>query len=190
MNRLFINKTKTIALLIYVRTTLEQLFTLIEKKEYALKILSEEDSKIIIEDLEKLLKNLEKSKIMNDTIFRETMDNCKTFNPYYEELVQYYNSIVIQVETSMKNGDLWIPEQFTLCLLSQWILEEKHNKYFSYLNDIDYLKLLAKFETVDRKLNKEYRKKVSEMYKISNKVIEQLKTVKYKKSEQKINKKR
>jgi len=190
MNRLFVNKTKTIALLIYVRTTLEQLFSLIEKKEYALKVLEPEDSKSIIEKLEELLNNLEESKIMNDNIFRSTMDNCKTFNPYYEELVEYYNCIVIQIEENMKNGDLWIPEQFILCLLSQWILEENHNQYFYYLNDIDYLKLLEKFETIDHNENKEYRKKVTQMYKISINVIEQLKNVKYNQSTKKSKKKR
>ncbi|WP_121626235.1 hypothetical protein [Poseidonibacter antarcticus] len=190
MNRLFVNKTKTIALLIYVRSTLEQLFTLIEQKEYALKVLTPEDSKTIIEHLEELLKRLKESEIMNDSIFRNTVNKCKGPNTYYEELVTYYNSIVIQIEHNMKNGDLWIPEQFTLCLLSEWLLEEKHTQYFSYLNDIDYLGLLSKFETIDIEENKEYRLKVSQMYMISSQVIKDLKAIKYQTSTKKSKKKR
>ncbi len=182
MNRLFLNKTKTIALLIYIRSTLEQLFSLLEKKEYALSLLSKEDAEVVTNILNELLSNLKNSEIMNDKIFRNTVSNAPVFNPYYDELVQYYNSIVSKIEENIHNGDLWIPEQFILSLLSEWLLEEKHTQYFPYLNDINYLELLSKFEKVNLEENKEYRSKVSEMYLISTKVIKILKAKKYKSS--------
>lgn len=182
MNRLFLNKTKTIALLIYIRSTLEQLFSLLEKKEYALSLLSKEDAEIVTDILKELLSNLKNSEIMNDKIFRNTVSNAPVFNPYYDELVQYYNSIVSKIEENIHNGDLWIPEQFILSLLSEWLLEEKHTQYFPYLNDINYIELLSKFEKVNLEENKEYRSKVSEMYLISTKVIKILKAKKYKSS--------
>lgn len=180
MNRLFQNKTKTVALLIYVRTTLEQIFSLIEKKEYALRLLTKEDSKLIINILEELLNKIKASEIMNDEAFRKNMNDSKVLNLYNEELIEYYNCIVMQIEKNMHNGDLWIPEQFILALLSEWLLEEKHTQFFPYLNDINYIELLSKFETVNFEENKEYREKVTQMYVFSSKVIKKLKTIKYK----------
>ena len=180
MNRLFQNKTKTVALLIYVRTTLEQILSLIEKKEYALRLLTKEDSKLIINILEELLNKIKASEIMNDEAFRKNMNDSKLLNLYNEELIEYYNCIVMQIEKNMHNGDLWIPEQFILALLSEWLLEEKHTQFFPYLNDINYIELLSKFETVNFEENKEYREKVTQMYVFSSKVIKKLKTIKYK----------
>lgn len=179
MNRLFQNKTKTVALLIYVRTTLEQLFSLIEKKEYALRLLTKDDSKLILNILEELLNKIIASEIMNDEAFRKNMNDSKVLNLYNEELIEYYNCIVIQIEKNMHNGDLWIPEQFILALLSEWLLEEKHTQFFPYLNDINYIELLSKFETVNFEENKEYREKVTQMYIFSSRVIKKLKTIKY-----------
>ena len=179
MNRLFKNKTKTIALLIYIRSTLEQLFILIDNKEYALKLLSKEDNKIILNNLEELLNKLKDSSVMNDATFRNNMENSKSFAAHNQELVYYYNSIVKKIEENMKNGDLWIPEQFILSLLSEWLIEEKHTQFFPYLANIDYLELLSKFETVDFDKSKDYRKKVTQMYIISSQVINILKKIRY-----------
>ncbi|APW65856.1 hypothetical protein LPB137_08295 [Poseidonibacter parvus] len=190
MNRLFLHKTKTIALLVYIRSTIEQLFLLIKKKEYASNLLTGKDSQIILDNLTQLLIRLKKSEIMNEKDFRNNIYKSNVFNPYYEELVQYYNSIVLEIENNMQSGDLWIPDQFILSLLSEWVLEEKHTQYFPYLLDINYIELLSKFEKVNLEENKKYREKVSQMYMISTKVIKRLKNKEYQPSVIKSRKKR
>lgn len=148
---------------------------MIDNKEYALKLLSREDNKIILDNLEELLNKLKDSNVMNDETFRSNMESSKSFAAQNQELVYYYNSIVKKIEENMKNGDLWIPEQFILSLLSEWLIEEKHTQFFPYLASIDYLELLSKFETVDFDKSKDYRKKVTQMYIISSQVINILK---------------
>ena len=90
-------------------------------------------------------------------------------------------SIVKQIETSLQEGDIWIPEQIILSLLSEWILEEnKSLTLYPFLNDIDYLKLLSHYENARNNEKKNsLRENVIEMYKISSSMIKRLKNSKY-----------
>jgi len=180
MNRLFKNRTKTEALLIYIRSILEELFYKIENEDYIFNLITQDDSEIILEDLKELLQLIIINDIKNAKILQESFEHKNTtYSMYIDELIQYYNSIVLEIEKNIKNGDLWIPEQFILALLSEWILEEKHIQHYSFLSKFDYLFLLSKFENINKSDHKEYKEKVSQMFKIAGKTIDSLKNKKF-----------
>ena len=177
---------KTDALLIYIKTVIEELLENIKKGSYKIDIGNDEFNLEIEENIKILNSHLSKT-IINAYELKAFMSysQIKTKNskllPNDEALVFYYNSIVKQIETSLQEGDIWIPEQIILSLLSEWILEEnKSLTLYPFLNDIDYLKLLSHYENARNNEKKNsLRENVIEMYKISSSMIKRLKNSKY-----------
>ena len=177
---------KTDALLIYIKTVIEELLENIKKGSYKIDLGNDEFNLEIEENIKILNSHLSKT-IINAYELKAFMSysQIKTKNskllPNDEALVFYYNSIVKQIETSLQEGDIWIPEQIILSLLSEWILEEnKSLTLYPFLNDIDYLKLLSHYENARNNEKKNsLRENVIEMYKISSSMIKRLKNSKY-----------
>ena len=177
---------KTDALLIYIKTVIEELLENIKKVIYKIDLGNDEFNLEIEENIKILNSHLSKT-IINAYELKAFMSysQIKTKNskllPNDEALVFYYNSIVKQIETSLQEGDIWIPEQIILSLLSEWILEEnKSLTLYPFLNDIDYLKLLSHYENARNNEKKNsLRENVIEMYKISSSMIKRLKNSKY-----------
>ena len=177
---------KTDALLIYIKTVIEELLENIKKGSYKIDLGNDEFNLEIEENIKILNSHLSKT-IINAYELKAFMSysQIKTKNskllPNDEALVFYYNSIVKQIETSLQEGDIWIPEQIILSLLSEWILEEnKSLTLYPFLNDIDYLKLLSHYENARNNQKKNsLRENVIEMYKISSSMIKRLKNSKY-----------
>ena len=177
---------KTDALLIYIKTVIEELLENIKKGSYKIDLGNDEFNLEIEENIKILNSHLSKT-IINAYELKAFMSysQIKTKNskllPNDEALVFYYNSIVKQIETSLQEGDIWIPEQIILSLLSEWILEEnKSLTLYQFLNDIDYLKLLSHYENARNNEKKNsLRENVIEMYKISSSMIKRLKNSKY-----------
>ena len=120
---------KTDELLIYIKTVIEELLENIKKGSYKIDLGNDEFNLEIEENIKILNSHLSKT-IINAYELKAFMSysQIKTKNskllPNDEALVFYYNSIVKQIETSLQEGDIWIPEQIILSLLSEWILEE------------------------------------------------------------------
>ena len=177
---------KTDALLIYIKTVIEELLENIKKGSYKIDLGNDEFNLEIEENIKILNSHLSKT-IINAYELKAFMSysQIKTKNskllPNDEALVFYYNSIVKQIETSLQEGDIWIPEQIILSLLSEWILEEnKSLTLYPFLNDIDLLKLLSHYENARNNEKKNsLRENVIEMYKISSSMIKRLKNSKY-----------
>ena len=177
---------KTDALLIYIKTVIEELLENIKNNTYKIDLGNDEFNLEIEENIKILNSHLSKT-IINAYELKAFMSysQIKTKNskllPNDEALVFYYNSIVKQIETSLQEGDIWIPEQIILSLLSEWILEEnKSLTLYPFLNDIDYLKLLSHYENARNNEKKNsLRENVIEMYKISSSMIKRLKNSKY-----------
>ena len=177
---------KTDALLIYIKTVIEELLENIKKGSYKIDLGNDEFNLEIEENIKILNSHLSKT-IINAYELKAFMSysQIKTKNskllPNDEALVFYYNSIVKQIETSLQEGDIWIPEQIILSLLSERILEEnKSLTLYPFLNDIDYLKLLSHYENARNNEKKNsLRENVIEMYKISSSMIKRLKNSKY-----------
>lgn len=177
---------KTDALLIYIKTVIEELLKNIKNGTYKIDLGNNEFNLEIEENIRTLNSHLSKT-IINAYELKAFMSysQMKTKSnkllPNDEALVFYYNSIVKQIETKLQEGDIWIPEQIILALLSEWILEEnKSVTLYPFLNDIDYLKLLSHYENARNSEKKNsLRENIIEMYKISSAMIKRLKNSKY-----------
>ncbi len=178
---------KTDALLIYIKTVIEELLENIENEKYKIDLGYEEFNKEIEKNIIELNKELDKT-IINAYELKSFMayQQARQVNhkllPNDEALIFYYNTIVKQIETQLLEGDLWIPEQIVLALLSEWILEEEKSMiFYSFLNNFDYLKLLGYYEIArNNEKNTNLRGNIIKMYQISSSMIKRLKNSKYK----------
>ena len=177
---------KTEALLVFVRTTLEESFYQIDTVGYNFKLGNEEDNTIVYSSLKKLLDELQDT-VVNSSYLRSLIDNShknitlKMLAKKEEPLMVYYDSLVSTMELSLKNGSSWIPELLVISLLSEWIIEEEKTSYFyPYLKDINYLDLITRYDNSKKDLDDEKKEIMMNMYKISSKLIERLKKVEYK----------
>lgn len=190
-----LREQKTEALLVFIRTTLEQTFKLNETDNRNMEFGTKEDTEHIYTELDKLLKNLQEC-VVNSSYLQSLITSSgknKTLNLLAKKeqpLMVYYDSIVRTIEKSLPSGTLWIPELLVISLLSQWILEEEKSTYlYPFLNELDYLDLIERFDRA--KLGETQNKKeiIMDMYRLSTKLIESLKNSSYK-STNKSNKKK
>ena len=125
---------KTEALLVFVRTTLEDYFYQIEKGSCFFKLSNEEDMKYVYNNLRKLLDYLEDS-VINSSYLRSLIENAnknaslRLLAKKEVHLMVYYDSLVKSIERQLPNGTFWIPELIVICLLSEWIVEEEKRIY-------------------------------------------------------------
>lgn len=177
-----LREQKTEALLVFIRTTLEQHFKIIDNENISQpEFGSKEDTEYIYQELRKLLENL-KDCVVNSSYLHSLIANSGKSKVLSllalkeKPMMIYYDSIAKGIEKNLPNGNLWIPELMVICLLSQWIIEEEKSTYlYPFLNELDYLDLIEKFDKA--KLDATHSKKevVMNMYKLSTTLIENLK---------------
>lgn len=177
---------KTEALLVFVRTTLEDYFYQIEKGSCFFKLSNEEDMKYVHNNLRKLLDYLEDS-VINSSYLRSLIENAnknaslRLLAKKEEPLMVYYDSLVKSIERQLPNGTFWIPELIVICLLSEWIVEEEKSIYFyPFLKDFDYIDLINRYEVAKKNLEDDKKEVILRMFIISSKLIEKLKKVNFK----------
>lgn len=182
---------KTEALLVFIRTTLEDFFKQIEDTHSYFQLGSKEDSEFVYDELKKLLEKLQET-VINSSYLRSLIENAtkhpslKALAKKEEPLMVYYDSLVKTIERLLTNGSSWIPELIVIALLSEWIIEEEKSTYFyPFLKEFDYLDLINRYDNSKIGLDKEKREIVLNMYKISSTLIEKLKNTKYKVSKNK-----
>ena len=178
---------KTDALLIYIKTVIEELLENIKNETYKVDLGYENFNKEIEENIIELNIKLDKTiinayELKSFMAYQQMKQTNHKLLPNDEVLVFYYNTIVKQIETQLKEGELWIPEQIVLALLSEWVLEEeKSTIFYTFLNDFDYLRLLSYYETArNNEKNINLRENIIRMYQISSSMIKRLKNSKYK----------
>ena len=177
---------KTEALLVFIRTTLEQCFHQIDNVGYNFRLGNDEDNEIVYSSLKKLLEQLQDT-VINSTYLRSLIENAhknatlKILAKKEEPLMIYYDTLIKTIEVCLPNGSFWIPELVVISLLSEWIIEEEKTAYFyPYLKDIDYIDLINRYDNSKKELDNEKKEIIMSMYKISSKLIEKLKKVEYK----------
>ncbi len=177
---------KTEALLVFIRTTLEQCFHQIDNVGYNFRLGNDEDNEIVYSSLKKLLEQLQDT-VINSTYLRSLIENAhknatlKILAKKEEPLMVYYDTLIKTIEVCLPNGSFWIPELVVISLLSEWIIEEENTAYFyPYLKDIDYIDLINRYDNSKKELDNEKKEIIMSMYKISSKLIEKLKKVEYK----------
>ena len=178
---------KTDALLIYIKTVIEELLENIENEKYKIDLGFEEFNKEIEKNIIELNTKLDKTiinayELKSFMTYQQLKQSNHKLLPNDEALVFYYNTIVKQIETQLVEGELWIPEQIVLALLSEWVLEEeKSTIFYTFLNDFDYIKLLAFYEKArNNEKNSNLKQNITKMYQISSSMIKKLKYSKYK----------
>ena len=178
---------KTDALLIYIKTVIEELLKNIKNEKYKIDLGYEEFNKEIEKNIIELNEKLNKTiinayELKSFMAYQQMKQTNHKLLPNDEALVFYYNTIEKQIETQLVEGELWIPEQIVLSLLSEWILEEEKSIiFYSFLKDIDYLKLLAFYEKArNNEKNSNLKQNIIKMYQISSSMIKKLKYSKYK----------
>ena len=178
---------KTDALLIYIKTVIEELLENIKNEKYKIDLGFEEFNKEIEKNIIELNTKLDKTiinayELKSFMAYQQLKQSNHKLLPNDEALVFYYNTIVKQIETQLVEGELWIPEQIVLALLSEWVLEEeKSTIFYTFLNDFDYLKLLSYYEKArNNEKNINLRNNILKMYQISSSMIKRLKNSKYK----------
>ena len=177
---------KTEALLVFIRTTLEQSFYQIDNIGYSFELGNDKDKELVYSSLKKLLEQLQDT-VINSTYLRSLIENAhknatlKLLAKKEEPLMIYYDTLVKTIEVCLPNGSSWIPELVVVSLLSEWIIEEEKTAYFyPYLKDMNYLDLINRYDNSKKDLNNEKKDIMMDMYKLSSKLIEKLKKVEYK----------
>lgn len=177
---------KTEALLVFVRTTLEEYFNQIDRDGYYFQLGTKEDNQFIHKNLRYLLDEVQETAI-NSSYLRSLIENAsknatlKILAKKEEPLMVYYDTLIKTIEKSLPNGSFWIPELVVICLLSEWIIEEEKTTYFyPYLKNIDYLDLIDRYDNTKKDLEKDKKEIVMNMYKISSELIKKLKKAEYK----------
>ena len=188
---LLLRDVKTEALLVFIRTTLEDYFKQIENSSYYFELGSKEDNQFVFNELKKLLEKLQDT-VINSSYLRSLIENApkhqslKALAKKEEPLMVYYDSLIKTIERLLTNGSSWIPELIVISLLSEWIIEEEKSTYFyPFLKDLDYIDLINRYDNAKIGLNKDKKEIMLNMYKISSTLIEKLKNTKYKVSKNK-----
>ena len=177
---------KTEALLVFVRTTLEEYFNQIDRDGYYFQLGTKEDNQFIHKNLRYLLDEVQET-VINSSYLRSLLENAsknatlKILAKKEEPLMVYYDTLIKTIEVCLPNRSFWIPELVVISLLSEWIIEEEKSAYFyPYLKDIDYIDLINRYDNSKKDLDNEKKEIIMKMYKISSKLIEKLKKAEYK----------
>lgn len=177
---------KTEALLVFIRTTLEQSFHQIDTVGYNFRLGNDEDNDVVYSSLKGLLEHLQDT-VINSTYLRSLIENAhknatlKILAKKEEPLMIYYDSLIKTIEVCLPNGSFWIPELVVISLLSEWIIEEEKTAFFyPYLKDIDYIDLINRYDNSKKDLDSEKKDIMMNMYKIASKLIDKLKKTEYK----------
>ena len=195
-----LREQKTEALLVFIRTTLEQYFKDLDQSKVHFQMGTQEDNKILDDLLKTLLLNLQET-VVNSTYLRSITQTAAKNQAMMmlakkeEPLMVYYDAIIKQIEVSLAQGQNWIPEQLVICLLSQWILEEeKSTILYPFLNDIDYISVLSRYDNVviQAKKDEDWNKTmaIKSMYKVAAELIFKLKNTTYKINTKRVSKSR
>jgi len=181
-----LREQKTEALLVFIRTTLEQHFKIIDNDEIEYpEFGSKEDTEHIYKELNKLLENL-KDCVVNSSYLHSLIENSgksKVLNMLAlkeKPMMVYYDSLAKSIKKNLPSGSSWIPELMVICLLSQWIIEEEKSTYlYPFLNDINYLDLMERFDKAKEDETDNKKEIVFNMYKLSTILIDNLKKCSY-----------
>lgn len=181
-----LREIKTEALLVFIRTTLEQSFYQMDKKGYHFQLGNEEDNEFVYSTLRNLLNKLQEC-VVNSSYLINIVSNSqknqflKVLAKKEEPLMQYYDAIVKGIEKNLTNGTFWIPELVVISLLSEWIIEEEKSVYlYPFLVDIDYLNLINRYDKIKVSLDDNNKEVVMNMYRMSSELINNLKASTYK----------
>lgn len=176
-----LREKKTEALLIFVRTTLEDTFRESDLLNVEYLNCQKENLDFIEMKLKTLLDYLQQN-VNNANSFISISKKIKQDHKAFYLLKQqeatftYYRSLVNGLEYHLHKQDKWIPELVVIALLSEWILEEEKSiKSYPFLNNFDFVFLLEKYEELRKLSTNEEKEMIMKMFKLSSDLISRLK---------------
>ena len=87
------------------------------------------------------------------------------------------------MESKLSIGQRWLPEVIIISTLSQWVLEEeKSSILYPFLNKVDYIDLIDRFDKIKNEQKSDKKELIMNMYKLSAQLIEHLNESSYKKT--------
>lgn len=177
---------KTEALLVFARTALERYFAELGKENMQNIMGSNEEFTYVYTTLSKLLTHLQECVVNVDYLINLAQvenkhPSFKLLSKQEEPLVGYYNIMAQKVRTYYQGKPAYLPEFLVISVLAEWVLgEEKSTHIYPFLDEIDFLELIGKFEDHRKHFYRDDECKISEIHELSFKIIEKLKTCKYK----------
>lgn len=187
---------KTEAVLVFARTALERYFAELGEANMKEIMGSDEEFTYVYTTLGKLLTHLQECVVNVDYLINlaqveNTHPAYKVISKQEEPLVGYYNIMAQKVRSHYQGKPAFLPELLVICVLSEWILgEEKSTHFYPFLNEIDFLELIGKFEDHRKHFYKDNECKISEIHELSFKLTEKLKNHKYKVNKSRVSKAR
>lgn len=187
---------KTEALLVFARTVLERYFSELEKTDTKFVSDTDEDAIYVYNALQKLLTQLQAC-VVNVDYLLQLVQSAKKYPELQvlikqeEPLMGYYDIMAQNVRNHYKEKPVSLPAFLVVCVLAEWILgEEKSTHMYPFLDDVDFLGLIGKFEDNRKYSKREEQCKISELHELSFKIVKKLKNYKYKVNKNRISKTR
>lgn len=191
-----LREVKTEALLVFIRTTLEDYFQKVENSEIVFSMGNEKENEYINTLLKELLSHLQEC-VVSSSYLRSLIANIhknstlKMLAKQEEPLMVYYDAIIKSLEINLESGRYWMPELIVIALLSEWIVEEEKSTYlYPFLTQIDYLGIIEIYDKAKLNLDAQKKEIIMNMYKLSSQLIKKLKETHYKVSAQRSKKRR
>lgn len=187
---------KTEAILVFARTALERYFAQIDEAKFTATVGTNDDTKYVYDTLNELLINLQNSVVNVDYFIKLVEESKKSpqlreLAKYEDPLINYYDAMAEEVASYYKDKTAYLPEFLIICILANWILdEEKSTKIYPFLNNIDFLELMSKFESNRKTFERDSKCVISEIHDVSTKIVEKLKNKKYKVNTERVSKTR
>ena len=187
---------KTEALLVFSRTALERFFQQIDEQEHQPTVGTKEETEYVYATLRDLNANLQESIVNADYLINlvqsaKRYPELRSIAKLEEPLMNYYDAMAQAVAIHFEKKPAHIPEFLVICVLSHWIIEEEKDiELYPFLKEVDFSKLYDIFEANKAQFKKDDFCVVNDIFDISCKTIEKLKTTKYKANKERVSKTR
>jgi hypothetical protein len=187
---------KTEALLVFARTALERYFRELDANKMETTAQVDEDAVYVSNVLRKFLAQLQECVVNVDYLINLVQGSkhhsgLKVLVKKEEPLMDYYDIMAQKVRSHFDGKFVYLPVFLVVSVLAEWVLgEEKSTHIYPFLEEIDFLELIGKFEDNRQHFYQDETCKISEIHELSFKVIEKLKNHKYKANKSRVSKTR
>ncbi len=187
---------KTEALLVFARTALERYFAQIDQANMQSVSETDTEAAYVYDTLKRFLAQLQ-SCVVNADYLINVVHNAqrdpafRILKKQEEPLMDYYDIMAQRVRTHFNGEFVYLPVFLVVCVLAEWVLgEEKSTHIYPFLDEIDFLELIGKFEDNREHFYQDNECKISEIHELSFKIIEKLKNHRYKANKNRVSKSR
>jgi hypothetical protein len=187
---------KTEALLVFSRTALERYFAKLDQTNMHSVAETDEEAVYVYDTLRKFLGQLQESVVNADYLINVAHNahrhpELRMLKKHEEPLMEYYDIMAQRVRSYYDGDFVYLPVFLVVSILAEWVLgEERSTHIYPFLNEIDFLELIGKFEDHREHFYHDGECKISEIHELSFKIVDKLKNHKYKANKGRVSKTR